>query len=365
MQTKGVILNHIGELKGACCFTKPFLCCSSSFKKTAEFEYLTKQFSLTLWDRIRPNPRYEDMLDAARLFRENGCDFIIGAGGGSVLDSAKMIKLLATNDFETALSEPMRGNDIPFFAVPTTSGTGSEATRYSIFYVGENVKHSIAHNDFLPDFVLLDEKFLKTVPPYQRRCTCLDALCHAIESYWNAKSTNESRAFARRAIELFVRHKHSYIRNEADGNRGMLMASYYAGKAINITSTTAAHALCYNITVNCKTAHGHSVALALAAQWDYMNRHNSAVNDPRGRDYVLKTFDEIALLLGAQNSAGGAAAFAAFLSEFELSTPSVSPAELKAFSENVYMPKLVNNPTVLSQDDVFNIYSAALNAGGE
>ena len=81
-----------------------------------------------------------------------------------MLDSAKMIKLLVTNDEKTALTEPMQDNDIPFFAIPTTSGTGSEATRYSIFYVNENEKYSITHSGFLPDFVLLDAEFLKTVP---------------------------------------------------------------------------------------------------------------------------------------------------------------------------------------------------------
>ena len=82
----------------------------------------------------------------------------------------------------------LRDNDIPFLAIPTTSGTGSEATRYSIFYVNEDEKHSVSHPGFLPGYVLLDPCFLQTVPDYQRKCTCLDALCHAIESYWSVRS---------------------------------------------------------------------------------------------------------------------------------------------------------------------------------
>ena len=76
---------------------KPFVCCGKSFQKTEVFEYL-KQFDIVLFDNIRPNPRFEDMIDAARLFNENHCDFIIGAGGGSPIDSAKMIRLMTTND---------------------------------------------------------------------------------------------------------------------------------------------------------------------------------------------------------------------------------------------------------------------------
>jgi len=356
MQTKGVILKDLSELKKVSCFKKPFLCCGGSFKGTKAFEYLNENFDLTVWDKIRPNPRFEDMVDAAELFRKSGCDFLIGAGGGSPLDSAKMIKLLATNDAAAALDEPMQDNDIKFLAIPTTSGTGSEATKYSIFYVKENQKHSISHEGFLPDYVLLDESFLKTVPLYQRRCTCMDALCHAIESYWNVKSNDESKKYAAKAIELFVKNKDGYILNCDDANRGMLMASYYAGRAINITSTTAAHAMCYNITINCHTAHGHSVAVNLAEIWDYMNENNTLVNDSRGREYVLKTLDDVGIMLGGKGSADGAKIFRSLVEEFELYSPEADKDLPAAFAKSVNPDRLLNNPTTLSADDVTEIY---------
>ncbi len=309
-----------------------------------------------MWDKIRPNPRFEDMVSAAELFKQNNCDFIIGAGGGSPLDSAKMIKLLVTNDVQTALTKPMQANDIGFLAVPTTAGTGSEATRYSIFYVNENEKHSVTHEDFLPDFVILDEEFLKTVPPYQRRCTCMDALCHAIESYWNVKSDAESRKYAEKAIRLFVENKKGYLANEKEANRGMLMASYYAGKAINITATTSAHAMCYNITMNCGTAHGHSVSVNLAEIWDYMNSHNEKVNDERGRAFVLDTLDEIGVLLGGCHSKDGVEIFRGLVEEFELYSPKADKAAVLAFAESVNADRLLNNPTTLSSEDITEIY---------
>lgn len=356
MQNKGLILDNLNALEKVSCFKKPFLCCGSSFKTTKAFQVLNEKYDLTVWDKIRPNPRFEDMVSAAELFKQSNCDFLIGAGGGSPLDSAKMIKLLVTNDAETALTEPMQANNIEFLAIPTTSGTGSEATRYSIFYVNENEKHSITHDDFLPDFVILDEEFLKTVPPYQRRCTCMDALCHAIESYWNVKSNAESRAYAEKAIRLFVENKDGYIANEKEANRGMLMASYYAGKAINITATTSAHAMCYNITINCGTAHGHSVSVNLAEIWDYMNSHNEKVNDSRGRAFVLDTFDEIGVLLGGHNSEEGAEIFRKLLEEFELYTPKADEEAVLAFAKSVNTDRLLNNPTTLTADDVTEIY---------
>lgn len=356
MQTKGLILDNLNALEKVSYFKKPFLCCGSSFKSTKAFQVLNEKYDLTVWDKIRPNPRFEDMVSAAELFKQNNCDFMIGAGGGSPLDSAKMIKLLVTNNVQTALTEPMQANDIEFLAIPTTSGTGSEATRYSIFYVNENEKHSITHDDFLPDFVILDEEFLKTVPPYQRRCTCMDALCHAVESYWNVKSNAQSRKYAEKAIRLFVENKDGYIANEASANRGMLMASYYAGKAINITATTSAHAMCYNITINCGTAHGHSVSVNLAEIWDYMNAHNEKVNDSRGRAFVLDTLDEIGVLLGGKNSKDGVEIFRKLLDEFELYTPKADEEAVLAFANSVNVDRLLNNPTTLSSDDVTEIY---------
>lgn len=357
MRTKGVVLKDIYEFEKVSSCKKPFLCCGKSFEATGAFQYLSCAFDLVVWDKIRPNPRYEDMLSAAELFKKEKCDFIIGAGGGSPLDSAKMIKLLVTNDPETALTQPMADNGVGFFAIPTTAGTGSEATKYSVFYVNENVKYSVANEAFLPDFVLLDEGFIQTVPPYQRRATCLDALSHAIESYWSVKSNSETREYAEKAIRLFVENKNGYLANEQQANRGMLLASYYGGKAINITSTTSAHAMCYNITMNCGTAHGHSVAVCLAEIWKYMNAHNERVNDGRGRGYVKKTLDELGVLLGGTDSAQGAEIFASLIDAFELPAPAADKEQISAFVKSVNPAKLLTNPTVLEENDIEEIYN--------
>ena len=332
---------------------KPFLCCGKSFEQTDIFTYL-QQFNPIVFDHIRPNPRFEDMITASELFKAEGCDFMIGAGGGSPMDSAKMIRLMATNDVSKCLEEPMENNEIKALFIPTTAGTGSEATKSSVFYINEVEKFSVANYDFIPDYIILDESLLKTLPDYQRKCTCLDALCHAVESYFSVKANDESKKYAAKAIELFVQNKESYMRNEQKGNRGMLMASYYGGKAINITGTTAGHAMCYNITMSCGTAHGHSVAVILYAIWDYMNKHNERVNDKRGRDYILKSFNELEKMMG------GADGLRALLTEFELSAPKADESLVCGFASKVNASRLGNNPTILTADDVEAIYRTAL-----
>ena len=328
---------------------KPFLCCGKSFQKTYLFNYL-KQFNITVFDNIRPNPRFDDMLTAAELFKKEGCDFMIAAGGGSPMDSAKMIRILINNDEKTALYGDIENNNIKALFIPTTAGTGSEATKTSVFYLGEVHKYSVHSLDFIPDYVLFDEKLLETLPLYQRKATSLDALCHSIESFWSKKATDESRQYAEKSIRLFFENKDGYINNTPEGNLGMLWASYYGGKAINITGTVAPHALCYNITMNCHTSHGHSVAILLSKIYEYMLE----------KDYPSELFAAFSKVMGGKEVKDGLDIFNSVLKEFELEYPRVNENEIDGFVDEVNIAKLSTNPVPLSREDVKEIYRRTL-----
>lgn len=328
---------------------KPFLCCGKSFQKTFLYNYL-KQFNITVFDNIRPNPRFDDMLTAAELFKKEGCDFMIAAGGGSPMDSAKIIRVLTNNDEKTALYGDIENNDIKALFIPTTAGTGSEATKTSVFYMSEVHKYSVHSLDFIPDYVLFDEKLLETLPLYQRKATSLDALCHSIESFWSKKATDESRQYAEKSIKLFFENKDGYINNTPEGNLGMLWASYYGGKAINITGTVAPHALCYNITMNCHTSHGHSVAILLSKIYEYMLE----------KDYPSELFAAFSKVMGGKEVKDGLDIFNSVLKEFELEYPRVNENELDGFVDEVNIAKLSTNPVPLSREDVKEIYRRTL-----
>ena len=328
---------------------KPFLCCGKSFQKTYLFNYL-KQFNITVFDNIRPNPRFDDMLTAAELFKKEGCDFMIAAGGGSPMDSAKMIRILINNDEKTALYGDIENNNIKALFIPTTAGTGSEATKTSVFYLGEVHKYSVHSLDFIPDYVLFDEKLLETLPLYQRKATSLDVLCHSIESFWSKKATAESRQYAEKSIKLFFENKDGYINNTPGGNLGMLWASYYGGKAINITGTVAPHALCYNITMNCHTSHGHSVAILLSKIYEYMLE----------KDYPSELFAAFSKVMGGKEVKDGLDIFNSVLKEFELEYPRVNENELDGFVDEVNIAKLSTNLVPLSREDVKEIYRRTL-----
>ena len=328
---------------------KPMLVCGKSFQKTEIFDYLG-QFDIVVYDNIRPNPRFDDMLPAAELFKTEGCDFMLAAGGGSPMDSAKMIRLMATNDVSKALSEPMENNAYKALFIPTTAGTGSEATKTSVFYLNDVDKFSVHNYDFIPDYILFDEKLLETLPLYQKKATCLDALCHSIESFWSKTATDESREYAKKSIDLFFEHKDGYIANTPEGNLGMLWASYYGGRAINITGTVAPHALCYSITMNCGTAHGHSVAILLSKIYEYMLE----------KDYPKELFDSFGKAMGGNDAFDGLRIFNAVLDSLELEYPKVSEEKIKEFVSKVNVSKLATNPVALDNADIEEIYRRTL-----
>ena len=213
---------------------------------------------------FQPNPLYESVVKGVEVYHKEDCDSIIAVGGGSAMDVAKCIKLYSNLPGDGANGAWLKAdavpNDIPFLAIPTTAGTGSEATRYAVVYY-EGAKQSVTSESFIPKTVLMDPDVLKTLPMYQKKSTMCDALCHAIESFWSVNSTDESKEYSKAAIHGVIDNMDGYLNNTEDGRSGMLRAANIAGKAINITQTTAGHAMCYKITSLFKCAHGHAAIL--------------------------------------------------------------------------------------------------------
>ncbi len=214
-----------------------------------------------------PNPTIEEALAGTKCFLENGCDGLIAIGGGSAIDVGKAIRALQSHPgFEKQIitgEKKLTETLPPLIAIPTTSGTGSEATHFSVIYMG-GTKYSIAAGSLLPDSVILDASLTDSLPSYITACTGFDALGQAIESFWAKSSTQESRQYAMEAIPLLLNNIVDAVNKPSPSNRdNMMLAAYKAGKAINISKTTAPHALSYKITTLTGLPHGHAVALTL------------------------------------------------------------------------------------------------------
>lgn len=310
-----------------------------------------------------PNPLYESVVKGVENFRSESCQGIIAVGGGSAMDVAKCIKLYSNlrGDGENGewLTAEYVPNNIPFLAMPTTAGTGSEATRYAVIYF-DGKKQSITSEGFIPDTVLMDPDALINLPVYQKKATMCDALCHAIESYWSVNSTEESKEFSRVAIRGIMEHIDGYLANSEEGRAGMLLAANTAGKAINITQTTAGHAMCYKITSLFGVAHGHAAILCDRVLFPWMIENTDKCIDSRGEEYLRKTLDEIGVAMGCADGVAGAEKLVEIFDKLELEVPTATDEEHEELKSSVNPVRLKNHPIKLTEDTIGSLYHKIL-----
>lgn len=183
----------------------------------------------------------------------------IAIGGGSTIDTVKLLNLaivskLSVRELLTQRSAPESLK--PCLAIPTTAGTGAEATRFAVCYDGET-KYSIDFEVIRPTDVAIVPEFTATLPAYQKASTNFDAYSQAVESLWAKGATEESKEYANRALELMK-------------TDNWPEASYWAGRAIDISRTTAAHAFSYYLTSHYGIPHGHAVYMV----FEYICRNN-------------------------------------------------------------------------------------------
>ena len=306
-----------------------------------------------------PNPTYEQVLAGIRAFRENGCDGVVSLGGGSAIDVAKCIRLWAClpgDEAEPRLTELDAGYpSIPQLAIPTTAGTGSESTHFAVIYV-DGSKVSVSRLSAQPNAAVLAPELLAGLPDYQRKATLLDALCQAIESYWSHKSDEESRAYSMRAIPLILENVDAYLAGDARAAREVMIAANLAGKAINLTTTTAPHAMSYKITSQYGDAHGHAVGLCMPVCW-------KALLDGATEETMLRLSEIDQLMTGAccEPWGAGLAAFRKLYESFGLTDPhEADEAVLDMLAASVNVQRLSNFPLALTKEQLREMYGEIL-----
>lgn len=338
---------------------KIFLVCGRSIQSMRINGYFQKlesgtDIQVVRFSGFQPNPSYESVVEGVELFRGEKCDCIAAVGGGSTMDVAKCVKLFANMDgTQNYLRQEIVPNGIQLLAVPTTAGTGSEATRYAVIYF-EGEKQSISDESCIPSAVLMDPSLLRTLPDRHRTAAMLDALCHGIESFWSVNSTEESRAYSRAGIQGVLANMESYLSNEDSGSAGMLAAANIAGKAIDLTQTTAGHAMCYHLTSLYGVAHGHAAALCVSKLWPYMAAHTEKCVDPRGEEYLREIFGEIARAMGCETVQEAVETFQSIVRRTGIKLP--PRGDYALLSRSVNPVRLKNNPVALSVEDAGEIY---------
>ncbi len=319
-------------------------------------------FNYALFDKIRPNPVYEDVCEAVAAFKANCCDGIISIGGGSAIDTAKCVKLYSamTDDALPYIEQEFNFSAIKHIAIPTTAGTGSESTRFAVmYYNGE--KQSVTHDSIVPDVAILDSSLLKSLPEYQKKSTLLDALCQGIESMWSVNSDDVSKNYAEKSVKTILKNYHGYLSGDENCTHEIMHASNLAGRAINLTQTTAAHAMSYKITSIFGISHGHAVALCLPKIWRYMAKNTDKCIDKRGAQYLNDTLKTLSAIFGGVKAVDGADKFEQIFDELNLTNPTCDDNNiLEKLAKSVNPVRLGNNPVALEYEVLLDMYTEIL-----
>lgn len=253
-----------------------------------------------IFDDLAAEPTYEQAQAVVDEFKKSGADFIVAVGGGSVMDTAKLASVLATDEYgvKELLDNPgMAKKCVKTLMIPTTAGTGAEATPNAIVAVPEKeLKVGIVNDNMIADYVILDAVMIKDLPRKIAAATGVDALCHAIECFTSNKKNPFSDIFALQAFEMIMKNieKACDDPEALEEKNNMLIASFYAGAAITASGTTAVHALSYPLGGKYHIPHGVSNAILLAPVMKF--------NEPVCRELFAEAYDRLAPESGAKTS---------------------------------------------------------------
>jgi alcohol dehydrogenase len=218
---------------------------------------------------VEREPSVESLDRCLDLFMESGCDLIIGLGGGSPLDVAKGVSVLATcggNILDYVGLNLVPGKGIPKILIPTTSGTGAEVTKNAIFTdKKEQLKKGVVSIHLLPEVAIVDSDLTVSMPPHVTAETGMDALTHAIESYTSPKATLQTDLYALRAVELIgssLRRAYAFG-SDAKAREDMAIGSVFAGISLANAGVGAVHACAYPLGARFNMGHGVTNALLL------------------------------------------------------------------------------------------------------
>jgi alcohol dehydrogenase class IV len=319
-----------------------------------------------VFDGVEENPTTETCARGAAVYRENPCDLVVALGGGSAMDTAKAVALLARNPGTCADyfgSEKCSGGSLPIIAVPTTAGTGSEVTPYSVMVdSAARVKQTIAARSLFPKVALLDPELSRTMPRPVTLYTGLDALSQAMEGMVSLRSTPLGDTLAIEACHIVKTWlpRAAAHPNDIEARSQMLLAAMLSGCVIAQSGTTLIHGMGYYFTLEYGLAHGLANALLLTPVFQFNAKHLpekvAAIASALGRHTAPNCDD------AQQNIA---LAIHALLDELDVS-PAAKDADvdlhrLQAFAEDIFADRsrFKNQPGDPSLDDVFQFFQRA------
>lgn len=312
------------------------------------------------------NPSVETVDKATNAFKESGADFIIALGGGSPMDVAKAVGVVAKyggsiTEYEGGGKVP--GDIIPLIAIPTTAGTGSEVTAFSVITDhSRNYKLTVFSYKLIPSYAILDPNLLTTAPVSVAAACGIDALVHALEAYISKDASPFSDAMAEKALELIGKNIRRYVadRTDIEAAEGMLAGSLFAGIAFSWARLGDVHAMSHPVSAFFNVPHGVANAIllptiveynALADYGKYLKIHNYISKTP-----VLENEFEPFMLVDLLEELNGQLGIPASLGEV-----GVTADKFDAMAEDAMKSgNIAVNPRSTTKQDVLFLYEKAL-----
>ncbi len=328
------------------------------------------ELTVEVFDQVVADPPEAILFAAVQQAKALKAQLIVGFGGGSSMDVAKLVALLAHPECSQPLAQMYgvgnaRGQRLPLILVPTTAGTGSEVTQISIITTGETTKMGVVSPLLLPDLALLDAELTLGLPPAVTAATGIDAMVHAIEAYTSVLKKNPlSDLLAREALRLLAANLDEVVHNggNREARQAMLLGSCLAGQAFANAPCAAVHALAYPLGGHFHIPHGLSNALVLP----HVLAFNASAAAP--------LYAELAPLVLGERLQGGSAAqqteqFIAALADFSvrsglptrLRDAGVPQDMLPTMARDAMLQQrlLVNNPREVNEAQALAIYQVA------
>lgn len=348
---------------------------NDSYEKCRAREFIEPQlkgYKVTSIYGFKKSPYVEDIVKTIEVILKEDVDFIIGVGGGTVMDIAKAASILYKEKedpalFVTGKIKPI-GDNIKRLLIPTTAGTGAEITPFSVVYIGKT-KYSLAHPSMSPDYVILAPELTSTLSKEVTASTGCDALAQAIEAFWSVNATEESKKYSKDAIHLALNNLYNAVNSpNLESRVAMLKASHLAGKAISIAKTTAAHSLSYPFTSYYNIPHGHAVMLTLPYFFEInenINEKNVQMREGFTVDYARRTFDELLDILDVKSGKDARDMLINLIDgiglERSLRKLGIDKTDFQTIIENGFnQQRVINNPVKINEEIVLRILKIIL-----
>lgn len=332
------------------------------------FKSLESTADILIFNDFAKLTLYEDVLKGIKIYRKFNPDLVIAVGGGSVIDMAKSINILAAQkdspDSIIAGEKNISKSSKDLVAIPTTAGSGSEATHFAVIYK-DGLKYSLSSKYILPKFSIIDPELTFSLPKNVAVAGALDALSQSVESFWSNKSTEESKLYAKEALSLILDNIVLAIENKDKlAMENLSLAAHKAGKAINISKTTACHAFSYGLSYHFGVPHGNAVSIFLPSIYMYNSLvDDRSCNDSRGVEYVNSVFKDLNELFGNHNSEDTVTTIKDLLKKFginNLGDLGVEESRVEFLAKQVNTERLGTNPRLISESDILDLFKSAI-----